>query len=151
MPHFQSFSVEDSHTTPDPSLLSLPRSKSVPPVSSLLNHDGLPENPLGCFADLTQPWAATFTYPSPSASESSFDGTSTRLCRPAKPGMLFRSLTNLQMLKNGPLTHLYSMRAAEDQNADVTAVALVCGLRSIHLIASSQNGGLLCLPLEAFN
>jgi len=74
-----------------------------------------------------------------------------RLCRPAKPGMLFRSLTNLQMLKNGPLTHLYSMRAAEDQNADVTAVALVCGLRSIHLIASSQNGGLLCLPLEAFN
>jgi len=84
MPHFQSCSVEDSHTTTDPSLLSLPRSKSVPPVSPLLNHDGLPENPLGCFADLTQPWAATFTYPSPSASESSFDGTSTPLVQACK-------------------------------------------------------------------
>jgi hypothetical protein len=53
------------------------------------------------------------------------------------------------MLKNGPLTHLYSMRAAEDQNADVTAVAsrLRTPLYSPDRFIPKRRS--LCLPLEA--
>lgn len=84
MPRFRSFSVENIHSTTGSSFFSRRRSRSATLIVDAPAKEEPLDETLRHTTDLTQPWAATFPYPSPPASESSFEGTETPLVKACK-------------------------------------------------------------------